>query len=44
MNDAATINAIGEVLENYYRGTLTPYEALNQIARLKGSNEIGPAQ
>jgi hypothetical protein len=35
VNSQETIEAIGEVLERYYRGHFTAYEALTEIARIK---------
>ena len=40
MNDQEAIDAIAEVLEDYYRARITPYEALNKIAQIKGENEM----
>jgi len=39
MSDQDAVEAIAAVLEQYFRGALNPYEALNQIARIKGSTE-----
>ena len=39
MSSQAAIDAISEVLEKYYRGQLSPYEAMNEIARIRGTVE-----
>ena len=39
MSSQAAIDAISEVLEKYYRGQLSPYEAMNEIALIRGTVE-----
>ncbi len=39
MNDRDAIDSINAVLEQYFRGRLNPYEALNQIAHVTGANK-----
>ena len=39
MSSQAALDAITAVLEKYFRGQLSPYEAMNEIARIRGSVE-----
>jgi hypothetical protein len=43
MNEQEFIEAMDAVLESYYRGQISPYEALNQISRLKGAHQMWKA-
>ena len=40
LNDHDAMEAVDAVLEQYFRGRLNPYEALNQIAQITGANKI----
>lgn len=40
MSEEEFTAAVDEVLEAYYRGQITPYEALNRISQLKGANDV----
>lgn len=39
MTTQKALEEIDAVLEQYFRGQLSPYETINQIARIKGSVE-----
>lgn len=39
MNDQELAETIDTILEAYYRGQISPYEALNQISRAKGEHD-----
>jgi hypothetical protein len=39
MSDEELADKIDAILEAYYRGQLSPYEALNQISRAKGEHD-----
>ena len=43
MNEHELIAAIDEVLEEFYRGQLSPYEALYKISELKGAHQMWKA-
>lgn len=40
MNDHAAMEAINEVLEQFYRGNLSADEALTKVAYITGQNSI----
>lgn len=40
MNDQELAETIDTILEAYYRGQISPYEALNQISRAKGEHDM----
>ena len=40
MNEQELIKAIDAVLEEFYRGKLSPYEALYKISELKGAHQM----
>ena len=39
MSNQEAMEELDAVLEKYFRGQLSPYEAMNQIARIRGSVE-----
>ena len=43
MSDEELAAALDQVLEKYFRGQLNPYDAMNQIARLKGEHDARKA-
>ena len=43
MNEAEFIEAMDAILEQYYRGQLSPHEALNRISELKGAHQMWKA-
>lgn len=44
MNDFEAMEAVNEVLEQFYRGNLRPDEALTKIAYISGANSISHAE